>query len=404
MKLLHLPNGLRLAWMHTPESRVEYFGVSVDVGSRDESPRHHGLAHFVEHTIFKGTERHRSSYIINRMESVGGELNAYTAKEETVVYTVAPAGNLRRSADLVADLISGSTFPEAEIDREREVVIDEIQSYLDSPADAVVDDFEDLAYRGSGPGHNILGDPDSVRAIGPEVCRDYLRRFYVPENMVLFYSGPLTAAKVEQTAARTFGHLHHPMPARRREAPPEVPRFDIVRDPGLHQAHTLMGARIPGACSPERHVMSLLANILGGPGMNSLLNVELREKRGLVYSVDASASLLSDCGLMQIYFGCDSGDVELCRRRVAAIITRVADGLITPRRLEQAKRQYLGQLSVASEHSESRALSLGRCVTLYGKMPSMEHTAGAIRDITARQLADAAALLLPDRLSRLTLT
>lgn len=403
-QLVRLSNGLRIVCVRRPDSKVDYLALSINVGSRDDAPGHEGLAHFVEHTIFKGTDLHRSSYIINRMEAVGGELNAYTTKEETVVYTVAPAGNLRRSVSLLYELIAHSTFPQAEIDREREVVYDEIASYLDSPADAVVDDFEDMMFPDNGIGHNILGTKESVAHLTDHVCRTYLKRYFVPTNMVMVYAGPLGVDDVVRLAERTFGLLDHPQPQLQRIHPQlHTAVIDEVRDMGLHQSHTVAGAIIPGAKSPKRHALSLLSNVLGGPGMNSLLNVELREKRGMVYSVDCSMSMMSDCGLMEIYFGCDEDDTSRCIKQMKSVIARVCDGYIAGARLARAKRQYLGQLIVGNENVETRILGLGRYVTLFDCLPEEHHTIEAIEAVTADDMASMAAYLDADHLCRLTL-
>lgn len=403
-QLLRLSNGLRVAYVHRQAARVDYLALSVNAGSRDDAPGHEGLAHFVEHTIFKGTELHRPSYIINRMEAVGGELNAYTTKEETVVYTLAPAGNLRRSVELVYELIAHSSFPAAEIDREREVVIDEIAGYLDSPADAVVDDFEDMVFAGNGLGHNISGTKETVMTLSGDVCRQYLKHYFVPDNMVLVYAGAMSADEVMRLLERTFGHLDHPAPMLHRRSPgsTEIPIED-VRDVGLHQSHTVAGAVIPGAKSPQRHAISLLANILGGPGMNSLLNVELREKRGLVYSVDCSTAMFSDCGLMEIYFGCDECDTARCLRHVRSVISRVCDGYLTESRLTRAKRQYLGQLIVGNENIESKILALGRYVTLFDELPDSLDIIESIKSLTPADIVQAASYISDAHLCRLTM-
>ena len=402
--LLRLPNGLRGVHVHRPGARVDYVALSVNVGSRDDAPGCEGLAHFVEHTIFKGTDIHRSSYIINRMEAVGGELNAYTTKEETVVYTVAPSGNLRRSVDLIYELIAHSSFPQTEIDREREVVLDEIASYLDSPSEAVVDDFEDMMFPDNGLGHNILGTKDSVDGLSGDTCREYLKRYFVPSNMVLVYAGSSSVDEVMKLVEQTFGVLDHPHPSLQRVYPGNLTVVhDEVKDLGLHQSHTVVGAVIPGAKSPDRHAMSLLANIVGGPGMTSLLNVEVREKRGLVYSVDCVMAMFSDCGLMEIYFGCDEDDTARCLRHVRSVIARVCDGYITDTRLSRAKRQYLGQLVVANENVEARVLSLGRHVTLFDSLPDPQRTIDAVNRLSTDDIAHAASYLAPSCLSRLTI-
>ncbi len=270
-----LSNRLRVVHRYC-DSRVECCGLCVMAGSRNEQPEQFGLAHFVEHTIFKGTDRRRSWHIINRMESVGGELNAFTSEEATTIYSSFPAGNLARAAELIADLVSRSRFPEAEIDREREVVLDEVDSYLDSPAEAIFDDFNELLFAGSGLGHNILGNEKTIKTFTSATCRDFLDRYYTPGNMVFFYMGPATPKRVVATAERYMGHFSHPDTHVDRVVPPEVEPFDIYRDLHTHQAHTVIGARIPGMFADKNRAYSLLTNIIGGPSMNSLLNVPQR--------------------------------------------------------------------------------------------------------------------------------
>lgn len=404
-----LSNGLRCVHCLTGAA-VEYCGVSVDAGSRDDFPGMDGLAHFVEHTIFKGTTHRRSWHIINRMESCGGELNAYTTKESTVVYSVFPYGNFARAAELISDLVCNSVFPQKEIDREREVVADEISSYLDMPSEAVFDDFEDLIFAGSPLGHNILGNEESLGKFTPEVCRDYLTAYYNNKRMVMFYAGPMPSEKVRRVAERYFASIPvagAAMPVSgidvlERDTPSVRPCFDEIRDLGIHQAHTVMGARIPDMFSPERHAVAMLVNMLGGPGMNSLLNVALREKRGLVYSVDASTSLLTDTGLFTLYFGCDADDVERCRDVVSGILSDLASHPISNVRLDKVKRQYLGQIAVASDNRENAVLSMARSVLYHGAVVSPSERTEIIKSISPDDMLRAASYLAPERLSVLT--
>ena len=274
-----LPNGLRLVHVHR-HSPVAWCGLAVNAGSRDELEGQYGLAHFVEHTIFKGTRRRSSTRINNRMEQVGGELNAYTTKESTMLYCIFPVEHLERAIDLLADLVEYSVFPDRELSTELDVVLEEVASYRDTPSDAVYDDFEDMLLAGSQLGHNILGEEKDLRLLTSGHCLDWLKRLYVPSNMVFFSLGSTPAERVFRLAEKYFGVLSHAKQGIKRKAP-------VVQDPqrrvvelGLHQSHTIVGARVQGMYDDERFAMSLLNNILGGPGMNSLLNVSLREKRG----------------------------------------------------------------------------------------------------------------------------
>ncbi len=395
-----MPNGLRC--VHIPStSEVEYLGVAVNVGSRDDAAGLEGLAHFVEHTIFKGTARRKSWHIINRMESCGGELNAYTTKETTVVYSVFPTGNTSKAADLIADLITESLFPQREIDREREVVADEISSYLDIPSESIYDDFEDIMFQGTGLGHNILGNKESLNRFTPEICRRYLSDYYTAPNMVLFYSGQSSPDQMVRMAMRYFQQLPAGQAPLKRIQPMEATPFDIEQNRHIHQAHTIIGTVTPGMFSPQRHAIALAANIIGGPGMNSMLNVELREKRGLVYSVEASCAMMTDCGLFSLYFGCDPEDLARCRRIISGTMSRLADSPLSPIRLAKAKKQYLGQITVAGDNRESSVLSAARAVLYHGRPLTPAQRAEIVQSLTADDLMQAARLLAPSGLSTL---
>lgn len=396
-----LANGLRLVHLTTP-IQVAWCGLAVNAGSRDELEGHYGLAHFVEHTIFKGTEHRRAWHILNRMERVGGELNAYTTKEGTMLYSVFPQEHLGRAIDLLADLVQWSVFPQEELDRERDVVLEEAASYRDTPSDAVYDDFEDLLFAGSELGHNILGRKEDLERLTREDCMRYLKTLYVPTNMAFFSVGPERPERVFRLAERAFGAMSHAMASRHRRRPAPVDRFRQVIHIGTHQAHTIVGARVPSLDHPLRHALMLLNNILGGPGMNSLLNVELRERRGYVYTVESTLTLLSDCGWMEIYLGCDPDDVRSSLRVIERITSRLGQELLPERRLEAYKRQYCGQLIVAADSSEFLAMNAGRGLLYHGQVATVDDTIARIQAVTPDDIVRAAAYLHADNLSSLT--
>lgn len=391
-------------YSHRSGALAGILGVAVRAGSADDGEGREGLAHFVEHTIFKGTERRSSWHIINRMETVGGELNAYTTKEETVVYTVFPSGEAARGAELVADLIVNSRFPEKELAKEREVVADEIDSYLDTPSEAVFDDFEDMMFSGTPVGHNILGSRASLEGFTPEICREYLKRNYVRRNMVVFYCGSRSLSAIRKLVEQHFSMVPEGCVNEGKAGMPllAAPRFNTIRIIDSHQAHTVLGTRVEGIYGEERFAVALLANMLGGPGMNSLLNVELRERRGLVYSVEASTAMFAGGGALCIYYGCDPDDSALCRKLCNQVFADVRDGKISPRKLEAAKKQYMGQLLIAGENSETRILGAARATLFHGRPSSLEETAEAIRKVSAEDLAKLAGRLA-DECSVLTL-
>lgn len=394
---LHLlDKGLRLVHLHDVHTNVGIFGLSVRAGSSDESVDEYGLAHFVEHTIFKGTTKHKAPYIINRMESIGGELNAYTTKEVTVIYTIFPGAALNRAAELVADLSINSQFPDEELEKEREVVIDEINSYLDSPADAVYDDFEDLFYPTSGLGHNILGTPESVVKLSSTDCRNFLKRYYHRDNVVVFYNGPKPASAVCKTVTDYFKDMPAGETAQRNTSANSGESFEVVRSLPIHQSHVVQGAAIDGTNRRNRYAAALFANILGGPGMNSLLNVELRERRGLVYTVEATTNFFSEKGLLTLYFGCDEEDRELCMKLCRKVYNRLASTTtgLTERQLARARKQYIGQLAIAGENRENRILAAARSVLFHGELVSDRTVVDTIESITPEDISTVAQSML----------
>lgn len=396
------PNGLRIVVAQS-SSPVTYAGVLVNAGSRDEPANHQGLAHFVEHTVFKGTHRRRSCHISSRMESIGGELNAYTTKEETMIYTNAPAGYVARSFELIADLIRNSTFPTAEIEKEKDVIVEEINSYRDSPADAVFDDFEELIYAGSPLAHNILGSPESVRKLSGKDARAFIDTFYTPGNMVIYCSDPGNPEKNIRLAEKYFGDLSFASPANTRTAPPAVAPFSEVRNNDNHQANCVAGTRLFGRTDPRRHTLFLLNNYLGGPCMNSRLNMEMRDRRGLVYTVDSNVALLSDTGTIQFYFGCEPSAVKKCLAIINRELDRIAQAALPERSFARIRDQYCGQLILSGEHRENRAMALAKSLLYFGEVHGIQHSADRIREVTPAQLQEMAQIILSNPLSSLTL-
>ena len=397
-----LPNGLRVALCRT-DAKVAYIGVVVGSGSRDESSDRHGLAHFVEHTIFKGTWKRRSSAISARMESIGGELNASTSKENTIIYTTAPAGYADRAIELLADIIANSLFPDHEIEMEHEVVVEEIKSYLDTPSENVYDEYEERIFKGNALAHNILGTPESVRALTGRECRQFLDLNYTPGNMVVYISAPDDPEKLIKRVDKHFGLLNFPFRRPVRTIPEELLPFDEVIDNDGFQAHTIFGCRTVSRDDPRRFALYLLNNYIGGPCMSSLLNSELREKRGLVYAVDSFNSMFSDCGLWSVYIGCDKNNVKKCLSIVRKELDRLAQNTMTERMLDKIKTQYCGQLLVSTDNRENMAINMGKSLLFRGAIYDTSHTAERIKEVTAEQLREAAELLSPSRCSRLTL-
>lgn len=388
-----LSRGLRFVHIHIPGAEAATFGVAVRAGSADEDDDMFGLAHFVEHTIFKGTKKRSPWHIINRMEAVGGELNAYTTKEATVVYTTAPRGNAARATELVADLVINSRFKASELDKERQVVLDEIDTYLDIPYEAVYVDFEHTLFAGTPLGHDILGTKNTVEALGSDDCLNFLHTYYRTGNMVAFYCGPQGPDNIARLIERYFEALPVGNASHKDVVPDAAIPFTIQRSLPLHQAHVVMGTRTEGMDSPQRYALSLLTNITGGPGMNSLLNVSLREKRGLVYSVESNLTLFKHTGEMLVYFGCDKEDVDTCRRLVREVFDNLACGAMTSRRLDKAKKQFLGQRILEAQNRENKILAAAHNVLFRNRIEPESELTERLLAVTPEDIARTAALM-----------
>lgn len=400
-----LSNGLRIICQPQP-GKVAYCGFAVDAGTRDELPQEQGMAHFVEHLIFKGTHKRKAWHILNRMEHVGGDLNAYTNKEETVIYSAFLAEHFGRAFELLTDIVFHSVFPQHEIEKETEVIIDEIQSYEDNPAELIFDDFEDLIFEGHPLGRNILGNPQLLKSFGTAEATAFTRRFYRPDNMVFFVLGPVELKRVVKWAEKLLGDLpamdnsvvgnsvmgNSVMGNRqyRRTPPPVYVPKRLVVPKDTHQAHVMIGARGYDAYDDKRTALYLLNNILGGPGMNSRLNVSLREKRGLVYNVESNLTSYTDTGTFCIYFGCAPDDEELCTHLVMKELKRLCDNKLTPAQLHAAQKQLIGQIGVASDNNENNALGMAKTFLHYNKYEGSEAVFRRIEALTAGQLLDVA--------------
>lgn len=384
-----LSNGLRI--IHAPTtSGVSYCGFAIDAGTRDEAIHEQGMAHFVEHLIFKGTEKRKAWHILNRMENVGGDLNAYTNKEETVVYAAFLTEHLERAMELLGDIVFHSTFPATELVKETEVIIDEIQSYEDTPSELIFDDFEEMVFRNHPLGRNILGNPEQLRRFRTEDVLAFTRRFYRPDNMVFFVQGNHSFKKVVRLAEKYFAK-EQPSEAREKRVPPlpYVPeRLTVERE--THQAHVMIGSRGYDAYDGKRTALYLLNNLLGGPGMNSRLNVALREKRGLVYNVEANLTSYTDTGVFCIYFGTDAGDVDACLRLTRKELKRLRDVPLSASQLAAAKKQLIGQIGVASDNFENNALGMAKTFLHYHKYEAPEVLYTRIEALTSAQLWEVA--------------
>ena len=382
-----LANGLRI--IHTPSpTSVVYCGYAIDAGTRDEQPYEVGLAHFVEHMLFKGTTRRRAWHILNRMENVGGDLNAFTNKEETVVYSAFLKKDFTRALELLTDIVFHSTFPQHEVDKERGVVLEEIDCYEDNPAELIFDDFEDILFRGHSLGHNILGTPQHVKRFTTASGRSFADRYYHPSNAVLFVYGNIPFSRIVMWAERFTADIPAGSANKGRTAPlPYVPR-QVETTRHTHQTHVMMGCVGYPSGDKRRTGLYLLNNMLGGPGMNSRLNLALREQTGLVYNVESNLINYTDTGVFNIYFGTDANEADRCVELTLKELDRLRERPLTALQLSAAKKQLIGQVGVAADNFENTALGMAKTYLHYGEYEGSEALFRRIEAVTANELWD----------------
>ena len=448
-----LDNGLRI--IHLPsDSQVVYCGYQINAGTRNEEPGEEGLAHFCEHVTFKGTERRKAWHILNCLESVGGDLNAYTNKEGTVYYSAILKEHIARAVDLLSDIVFHSVYPQAEIDKEVEVICDEIESYNDSPAELIYDEFENILFKGSPLGHNILGTAEQVRAFKTEDALRFTRKLYRPDNAIFFAYGDIDFKKLVKLIQKALGEypkgrelacsadcksaetpteerIAEETPTKERiaeetptgETPTEeieagdanhkvqsskfnvqskVAGQTIVMQKNTHQAHVMIGTRAYDVNDDRRMPLYLLNNMLGGPGMNAKLNLALREHNGLVYTVESTMVAYGDTGTWSIYFGCDEHDVKRCLRLVRKELDKFMQKPLSDAQLKAAKKQIKGQIGVACDNRENFALDFGKSFLHYGWEKNVDRLYEQVDEITATQIqAVAQELFDKDRLTTL---
>ena len=407
-------------------SAVAYCALSIRCGTRDEaaypdgrrdrSGYHSGIAHFTEHTLFKGTTRRTASSISGYLDRLGGELNAYTTKEEIVIHATVLKEDLRKAMSLLMELATSPTFPENEIDTERGVIVDEINSYKDSPYEEVYDRFEELLFEGhplSGP---ILGTAASVRKITSSELLRFVREKFIPGNMAFTIVADLPEERMEGSVIRmasSFFDNAYQARAVRPSSPlpvPSVPvmprRFDMVRNRRNHQVNCVIGGLAPSLYDEEERMAAiLLSNILGGPASNSILNSVLREKNGWVYGVECSYTQYSDTGIMAVCLGCEKDNMDKCMKAVCREVEKLKDMPMSDRRLKAAKKQLLGQLAVSGDNGETQCLSMGKSLLAYGRVLSSEENRAKVEAVTAGQIQETACSIFDaSRLSRLIFT
>lgn len=379
-----------------------YCGIGINAGTRQEADGEEGLAHFCEHVSFKGTQRRSALQILNCLESVGGDLNAFTNKEDTVFYAAILKEHLSKAVDLLCDIVFCSQYPDDEIRHEVDVICDEIDSYNDSPAELIYDEFENKIFQGHPLGHNILGTKAQVQSYTSSYAQHFTRRYYRPDNAIFFAYGDIDFGRLVKMLEKSIPLAEVSL----------LPTLGITLQPSSvspltsshHQAHVMLGCRTFSFDDPRRMPLYLLNNILGGPGMNARLNLSLREKYGLVYTVESSMACYSDTGIWCVYFGCDHHDVKRCIRLVNHELDRMMQHQLSERQLSAAKRQLKGQLTIACDNREQFALDFAKNFLHQGKERDIEMVLQQIDAITASQIQDVAQqLFAPDHIQQLIL-
>ena len=391
-----LENGLRVIHRQFP-SEISYCGIAVNTGSRDEDDHEWGMAHFVEHMLFKGTKRRRAHHISNRMENVGGDLNAFTTKEETFIYSTFLKEYFPRAVELLSDIIFNSEFPQIQIDREREVVLDEIDSYDDNPSELIYDDFENLMFSGHDIGHYILGEPHTLNLFNSYNINSFVKRQYQTSEMVFFSFGKTPFSKVLKLTEKFFNIKQQPIEAKKRVTPIISTPVTRIIEKNTTQTHVVLGWNKYNMFHPDRYVVYLLNSILGGGSLNSRLSRSLREKNGLVYNIESNISLYSDTGFYSIYFACDPKNRDKCLRLIKKELKNIMEKELTPMQLTAAKRQWKGQLGISAEMNENNALSMAKNYLHHKRFIDLEDVFSKVDAISAQKIKNIAKELLSSK-------
>jgi predicted Zn-dependent peptidase len=400
-QLITLTNGLRIIFK-AADLPVAHACVIINAGSRDEPEDKAGLAHFIEHLVFKKTARRSTTQILNCLELVGADLNAYTTKEYTCLHASFLNQHLSRTLDLFEDILFHSEFPEKELEKEKSIIHDEISSYKDSPEDAIVDDFEDILFKNHSLGHNILGTTESLNSFTKSDIQAFLKDNYSPENMVIGITANKSLNRVKSICEKYFGHLLSSHSNRKRLPSIKNKAIKIVEKKPISQVHYMLGTTAYDIHHPLKTALLLTNNILGGMGMSSRLNLEIREKYGIAYTIESNYSPLSDTGILNIYFGTDIDKAEKAESLLFKELKKLRDKKLGPIQLQQAKRKYIGQIALGEENRMALIISLAKSVMDHGYAESLEQIFAKINRITSDQIQEVSnEVLSPEGMSSL---
>lgn len=396
-----LPNAIRI--LHCKRQvPVVYCGFAINAGTRDEIAGEYGMAHFVEHMMFKGTEKYNSLQVISHLEDVGGELNAYTTKEETFVYSIVPKLYLERAVELLSDIVFNSTFPEGQIKKERKVVLEEIDMYQDSPSEQIFDDFEDMVFSSSPLGHNILGTKESLLGFSSKSCHDFVRRCYTTDQMLFFVYGDVSAEEALRLAEKHLGVSHTKRDFQRQKPNLYQPHKSVIeRD--TSQVHCVVGNKTLALADKKVFPLNLLNNVLGGANMTSKLNLAIRERYGWVYAIESSLNLYSDIGVWSVYFGCSNSKYEKCIGLVNSELQKLIEKPIPQKRLDMYKQQIYGQLLINTQNTENYLLSVAKNALHTNRITTLKKVLKGLEEVTPQELQEVATeLFAADQQTSLT--
>lgn len=381
-----LSNGLRVIFKRT-DRPVSHCGIVINAGSRDEGVGQEGLAHYIEHCIFKGTQKRKTYHILSRLDNVGGEINAYTGKEDTWIYGSFLNEYLDRSLELISDIVLNSTFPQKEIEKEKDVIIDEISSYKDSPGEQIFDDFEELIFGTHSLGNPVLGSEESVAKLTRDHILNFIEKHYSAEQMVLSVVGNYTVAKVKKIAEKYFESVKRSSSVQNKREKFKIYKpSDIQIEMDTHQVHYIAGGIGYSSADKRRTSLHLMNNYLGGPAMNSLLNLEVREKHGIAYNIESSYQPYSDTGVFEIYLGTDEKMFEKSKKLVEKQLKKLRDNKLGVNQLQTAKNQVLGQIALAQESGVGTMMGLGTSYLFYDRVDTLAEVFERINNVTAEDV------------------
>ena len=385
----HLQNGIRV--LHKPSpSNISHTCIVINAGSRDENPSKDGLAHFIEHLLFKQTEKRNTNQILNRLELVGGDLNAYTTKEYTCVHASFLKPHLERSLDLFEDIVFHSVFPEEEMKKEKDVILDEIASYQDQPDEAINDDFEDLLFEGHPLGRNILGTPLTVQGLTKQDITDYHKANYRTDEIIIGILGDYDFKTIIRLSEKIFGGIPTNLPERIREKTGTYSAKNLVFTKPINQSHCVIGNRSYSMHHKQKTAFLLLNNLLGGTGMTSRLNLEIREKYGIAYTIESNYTPMSDTGIFSIYFGTDTEKTEKAIKLVEKELRKLREQKLGPVQLRQAKDKFIGQIALGEENRIGLLISMSKSLLDYGRVDSLEEIFAKINAVSDSQVLEIA--------------